>query len=157
MSAQSRRGCSLAYTDTDDFKEMIGEKVFPKIVIDDVRIEGATKISGSVLHEVIETIQREEFEGGANWLQEIQESIRSPWQDEGFFEIWSSGESRLLFGDSTIEHCSVTIHLEEGLPYRLGTVPLSGNARLHPLFSSTSSNRQRRQLERLTTPCPPFP
>jgi outer membrane protein assembly factor BamA len=124
-SAQSRDPCSPAYTNSDEFKEMTGKKVFPKIIADDVQIVGATQIPVSVIQDVTAKARGREFDGGEDWLNEIQDSqVRDAWQDRGFFKVLTTAEPTLLFGDATTQHYAVIIHVEEGEQFYLGKVGL---------------------------------
>jgi outer membrane protein assembly factor BamA len=124
-SAQSddpSAGCRPGFASTDDFKEIIGEKVYPKIVIDSVQIDGAMRMPQSVI-DVIASIKEREFTGGSGWLEGIEEvGVQAAWQDQGFFRAEVTGESRLLIEDSTTQHYSLNIHVNEGIQYRLGEI-----------------------------------
>jgi outer membrane protein assembly factor BamA len=102
---------------------MTGKKVFPKIIVDDVQIDGATQIPVSVIQDVTAKARGREFDGGEDWLNVIQDSqVRDAWQDRGFFKVLATAEPTLLFGDATTQHYAVIIHVEEGEQFHLGKV-----------------------------------
>ena len=105
----------------DDFKEMTGRKVFPKIIIDNVIFEGPVHLPAAALEELVASIKQHPLDGDPNWLDEIEEVVlRGTWQDNGYFRAEVSGKSLLLGGDANFQHYSVTFHVDEGFQYRVG-------------------------------------
>jgi outer membrane protein assembly factor BamA len=115
-------GCPFGVS-CDDFKEMIGQKVFPKVIIDEVTFDGPVSIPPATLDALTKDLTSHEFDGDSKWLGEIEEmSVRAAWQDNGYFRAEVSGKSLLLGGDANFQHYSVTFHVDEGSQYRVGNM-----------------------------------
>jgi outer membrane protein assembly factor BamA len=94
-----------------------------KVVIDDVNFDGPIHLPNSIREQLITELKQREFDGDYDWLGEIQEvPVRGAWQDQGYFRVNSTAQARIISSDSTIQHVSVIVHVDEGLQYRLGDV-----------------------------------
>jgi hypothetical protein len=113
-------GCPPSVSD-DDFSEMTGKKVFPKVIVDDVIFDGPVHLPTAALNELVVLLKQKEY-GGNEWLDEIEESARGVWQDQGYFKARVTGQAIPLGGDADHQHFSVTIHVDEGPQYRLGSI-----------------------------------
>ena len=95
----------------------------PKIIIDDLKFEGAIHLPQEILSRLIAEIKNTEFEGGSRWLSEMAEvPVTSAWQNQGYFTVQVTSESQVLSRDSASQHVSVTVHVKEGPQYRLGEI-----------------------------------
>ena len=105
-------------------KEMQGKKVYPKIIVDDVKFDGPFHVPNpSDEPEIISDLKQHVFDHGQEGLDEISEvEIERAWQDQGFFKVVATGQMKVLSADSNFEHVVITIHVEPGLQYRLGNV-----------------------------------
>lgn len=122
LSPNPGRGCPSGVT-CEDFKEMIGKRIFPKIVIDHVTFDGPIHLPGAALEELLTSLKQREFDAGTKWLEEIEEvPIRSTWQDQGYFKVEVSGRAIPLGGDTKSQHFSVICHLDEGNQYLLEAI-----------------------------------
>jgi len=91
--------------------------------IEAIKFEGPIHLPAIVLDKLIAELKRHEFGSGSEWLDEIQEvPIRGAWQDNGYFKVMTTAESQLFDGDFTHLYFSVTVHVDEGLQYRLKNV-----------------------------------
>jgi outer membrane protein assembly factor BamA len=94
-----------------------------KVVIDAVNFDGPIHLPNSIREQLITELKQREFDGDYDWLGEIQEvPVRGAWQDQGYFRVNSTAQARIISSDSTIQHVSVIVHVDEGLQYRLGDV-----------------------------------
>ena len=108
---------------SDAFKEMAGKTV-PKMIVDDVKFDGPAHLpDSSEEREVISELKQHVFDHGSDGLNEVLEvRIRGAWQDQGFFKVIATGQTEVVYADSTYEHVVITIHVDQGLQYRLGDV-----------------------------------
>jgi outer membrane protein assembly factor BamA len=125
--AQSQQGQTHMHSprdvSPDEFKELIGKKVYPKIIIDDVKFEGADLPDSKKENEVVEQLKQHEFDGGSDWLNVILEvPILDAWQESGFFNAQASGEFQVVSTGPEYEHVIITVQVKKGLRYRLGEV-----------------------------------
>jgi outer membrane protein assembly factor BamA len=114
--------CSPSCLSADEFKEMVGEKVYPKIIIDDVKFDGSSRLLDSNAEQAIITeLKHHEFDGGSHWLDEILEvPVRNAWEKQGYFKVIVHGQTQVMSADSTYEHVVITIRINQGLKYWLG-------------------------------------
>jgi hypothetical protein len=128
IRGQSQQGkpqsCSPSCVSTDEFREMTGEKVYPKIIVDAVKFDSPVHLPDSNEEpEIISELKQHVFDRGSEGLDEVLEvRIRSAWQDQGFFKVLASGQMHVVSSDSTCEHVTITIRVNPGLQYRLGDV-----------------------------------
>jgi outer membrane protein assembly factor BamA len=112
--------CPPSCLSSDEFKELLGIKVYPKIVVDDVKFDGPTHLPDvSTEQELITKLKHREFDAGSEWLEEILFPVRNAWSDLGYFNAEATGQSQVVSADSTYEHVVVTIRVNEGPQYRL--------------------------------------
>jgi outer membrane protein assembly factor BamA len=113
-----------ASVSTDEFNELTGKKVYPKVIIDDVKFEGPAHLPESGQEQAtIAELKHHEFDAGLDWLSEILEvPIQGAWQDQGFFKVKATGQTQVVSEDSAYKHVEIIIHVDEGLRYRLGDV-----------------------------------
>ena len=91
--------------------------------IEVIKFEGQVHLPAIVLDKLIAELKQHGFGSGYWWLDEIQEvPIRSAWQDNGYFKVMTTAESHLIDGDFAHLYFSVTVHVDEGLQYRLANV-----------------------------------
>ncbi|HKO03755.1 MAG TPA: POTRA domain-containing protein [Candidatus Acidoferrales bacterium] len=88
--------------------------------IDAVRFEGTTDFPDSLRQELISGLLQKRFMASEDWRREVENTVRSAWQDQGFFTVTVDPEFQLLSGDEKQQHYSAFIRIDEGLQYRLG-------------------------------------
>ena len=108
------------------------EKLPPprRIQIKEVVIQGATQMPQSVQRELIETLKKRTFEDQGNkWIEEIQEiDARAVWQNHGYFTVQVSVKTDVETVAPELTRAKLTIHVEEGLQYRLGKLTFKNTA-----------------------------
>jgi len=116
------KACPAANVSNDDFREMQGLKVYPKIIVDDVTFDGPDRLPAGVDEaEVISDLKRHVLERGQDGLDEVMEiRIRGAWEDQGFFKVLAKGDMRFVSSDDELKHAVITVHVDKGLQYRLG-------------------------------------
>lgn len=116
----------------DDMREEVRAKIAATegvpapgqtVVIDEVKFDGPTRMPDSVRERVVAELKQRSFEANSDWLPEIESvSIRGAWLDEGFFKVAPTATVQVISTDRAVQHVSLTVHLDEGLQYRLGDV-----------------------------------
>ena len=116
--------CSPLCVSTDEFREMTGKKVFPKMIVDGVKFDSPIHLPDSSEEpEIISEIKQHMFDYGQEGLDEVLEvRIRNAWQDQGLFKVLAWSQTKVVSSDSTYEHVLVTIHVDPGKQYRLDSV-----------------------------------
>jgi outer membrane protein assembly factor BamA len=113
-------GCPSSSKVSDD--ESVDE-VGPKVVVDELTFDGPIHLTYSDLEPAIERLNQIGRSPNSDWLDEFLEtSIRSAWQDRGYFKVLVDGRAEPRGGDAAHQHFSVTLHVDEGLQYRLGSL-----------------------------------
>ena len=121
QSPPSSARCSPPSVTSNDKTELTGEKILPKVVIDSVVFDGPTSLSSSVRDRLVaELKEHAAHSAGTRWLEEWNEVVvKDAWRDAGFFKITSTAEAQIIISDATEQHVSVTVHVDEGMQYRL--------------------------------------
>ena len=106
---------------SDDQAELIGKKVRAKVIVDSVVFDGPTSLPSSIREELIADLKKHAaLSSGSEWLEEWNEvAVRGAWMNEGFFKMTSRPEAKIVSSDATEQHVSVTVHVDEGMQYRL--------------------------------------
>lgn len=95
----------------------------PRIIVDDVKFDAPIHLSNSAREQLLSRLKQDEIHDSPRWLDEVQEALlRAAWQDEGFFKADPTATAEILSDDSTAKHVSITVHVNEGLQYRLGSI-----------------------------------
>jgi hypothetical protein len=108
----------------DELKEITGKKVYSKIIVDDVKFDSPVHLPDSNEEpEIISELKQHMFDRGSDGLDEILEvGIRYAWLNQGYFKVMATGQTQIVFSNSTYEHAVITIHVDPGQQYRLGDV-----------------------------------
>jgi outer membrane protein insertion porin family len=111
--------CLCGRIQGDDWK-----KVYPKIIVDDVKFDGPVHLPNpSDEPGIISDLKRHMFDRGQEGLDEVLEvGIRGAWEEQGFLKVLVDGHSKVVSSDSMYEHVIVTIRVDPGQKYRLGSL-----------------------------------
>ncbi len=139
--------CTAELRSTDEFKEMTGKKVWPKIIIDAVDFDGPTHVPEEERAQLVESLKRKEFDGDPKWLEEFEQQVRGFWQDRGYFKVAVTAQAQPQYGDSTYQHVAVTTHIDEGPQYRLEQIRFSESSYVS-YFDHSSVNPGHPQLRK---------
>jgi outer membrane protein assembly factor BamA len=120
-STNPRSGCP-SIVPCDDFKEMTGKKVFPKVVIEDITFNGPVHLPAANVESLVTSLTHHELDGDHNWLEKIEEAVLSVWQDQGYFKAEVKAQALPLGGDATYQHFSIALHINEGGLYRFEAI-----------------------------------
>jgi len=95
----------------------------PIVVIDVVHFDGPIHASRSARSGFIREANQAALPADDDWLGEFQEvSLRGWLQNHGYYNVKVTAESHLNSGDSQHQHFSVSVHVDEGLQYRLSGI-----------------------------------
>ena len=121
QSPSSPLRCSPASLPSDENAQSVGEKVLPKVVVDSVVLDGPTSLPKSIREQLVADLREHSApSAGTDWLEEWSEgAMRDAWMNEGFFKMTSTAKAQIISSDATEQHVSVTVHLDEGIQYRL--------------------------------------
>lgn len=107
------------------------------IIIDDVAFDGPTRMPDSVRERLVAEIKQRSYDADSSWLEEIEDaSILGAWQDEGFIKALPSARAQTVSTDRTVRHVLLTVHVDEGLQYKLGDVRFRSSDPAVPLVFS---------------------
>lgn len=94
-----------------------------RIVVDELKFDAPIHLSDSAREQLLFRLKHDEIHDSPQWLDEVQEArLRAAWQDEGFFKAEPTATAEILSADSTVKRVSITVHVNEGLQYRLGSI-----------------------------------
>jgi outer membrane protein assembly factor BamA len=93
----------------------------PQIYIDSLTFDGPIHLSAAGLKQLLGTVKDNKFNSDFTSPEEIEEWLRNPWGDEGYFEAKVKVEAKPV-GSGDDGRRAITAHVDEGLQYRLGRV-----------------------------------
>ena len=127
----------------EEVRAKIAATAVPRIVvIDDVKFDGPTHLPDATRGRLVAELTQRSYDADSRWLEEIQDrSIRDVWQDEGFLKVLPTARAQTVRTDGTVQHVSLTVHIEEGLQYKLGDVRFLSSDLAVPLIFSTEELR----------------
>ena len=92
----------------------------PRIYIDSLTFDGPIHLSAASLKQLLSTVKDNKFNSDFTSPEEIEEWLRSPWRNEGYFKVEVSVKAAPVGGDDG--RYAITAHVDEGLQYRLGRI-----------------------------------
>src|SRR5580700_11311176 len=91
QTPSSSARCSSPSLPSDEKVELIGEKAFPKVVVDSVVFDGTTSLPSSIRGQLISELESKEISASSERLEEFNEiAVRGAWGDQGFFKMTST-------------------------------------------------------------------
>ena len=106
----------------EEIKQMQGETPRPRVTIDTVTFQGAIHLPKPSTAQVAARFEHATFDRDSSWLEALQEAVTDAWQQHGYFYAKVSAQTRVLSGDSTDQRVSVTVHVDDGVQYRLAEI-----------------------------------
>jgi outer membrane protein assembly factor BamA len=117
MSAQTTAKLPSRCSDYAD--PVKGLEFFP-LVIDDVKLDGTLTMPLAERQRFVASLVRHEKCVTSDWLDEIEEiETRNFWEDRGYFKVAVTADANILDEHSATQHAVVTVHIKEGIQYRL--------------------------------------
>jgi hypothetical protein len=129
-----------------ELKEAQGAPPQKIVVIDSVTFDGPISLPPAVRDKMVAELKQQEFDDDPNsgWIDEIAEVwIRGTWQDQGYFKVEESVRAKVRGSDSTHEHVALTVHVDEGLRYFLGSAEFRSADPDEPLIFPKADLRKR--------------
>jgi hypothetical protein len=118
------------------------------IVIDDVKFDAPIHLQNSARQRLLAEIRQRCYDADSGWLGDIQDgSIRGAWADEGFFNVAPIATAQVISEDSAVQHILLTVHVDEGLQYKLGEVGIRSSNPDDPLIFSSDELRKLIHLQ----------
>jgi len=93
----------------------------PQIYIDSLTFDGPIHLSAASLKQLLTTMKENKFSTDFTSPEEIEEWLRGPWRDEGYFKVEVSVQAAPVGGGYDGRY-AITAHVDEGLQYRLGRI-----------------------------------
>jgi hypothetical protein len=119
----------------------------PVIVVDEVVFDGVTEMPATERANLTKKLKAMRVKADDDGLQEQQSVIASWWQDHGYYRA----EVRINASPTALEagqqHVSLTIHVDEGDQYRLGSVNFRSSEPSEPLVFPESQLKHLVQLQ----------
>lgn len=94
---------------------------YPKIKIERVEFIGESVLLDSIRDELTRALQTER-EGRPEWRNELEEIVRSAWQDRGYFRADFRTETILLSQSDSHQTLALRVHVNDGMLYRLDDI-----------------------------------
>jgi hypothetical protein len=93
----------------------------PQIYIDSLTFDGPIHLSATRLKQLLTTVKDNKFSTDFTSLKEIEDWLRKPWLDEGYFRVEVSVQGTPV-GSGDDGRYAITAHVDEGLQYRVGRI-----------------------------------
>ena len=98
------------------------------VSITELTLEGATQVPVEEQDRIAASIKMRDFNGSAEAAKlGALDLVREAWQNDGFFKVEASGESRVLTSNPVSSRIALTIEIREGEQYRLEGITFRGN------------------------------
>jgi len=100
----------------------------PKVRFVSITFAPGTHISQNIRDRIVFPIKAHTFYDGSerSWLQEIQDvGVKGALQDAGYLKATVRADAHLLTSTPRLHRYALTLHIEEGLQYRLGDVHIN--------------------------------
>ena len=119
---QSERSCAASSASDD------AQPSGPEISIAEVIFSGAFQMATPDQDEIAASIKQRTR---GNSLDEVTdeglETARADWQNQGYFKVQVSGEARILTSTPVSQRVALSVHVDEGLRYRLAEITFKHN------------------------------
>jgi hypothetical protein len=113
----------LAPASVDENTESQNERALPKVIVDSVVFDGPISLPTAIRDQVIADLTQRGYSINSELLDEWNEvGIRGAWQDQGYFKMTSTVKAQIISAGATEQHVLVTVHVDEGLQYRLSEI-----------------------------------
>jgi hypothetical protein len=91
-----------------------------KNYVDSVTFDAPVSLTSAELQPAITLLKDSLFERDPEWLGKVQDALREPWRDQGYFSVEVTVRAVPVGGDDG--RYAITAHVDEGLQYRLGHI-----------------------------------
>jgi outer membrane protein insertion porin family len=91
-------------------------------------VSGPLQMPASEQDQIFASITQRSYVGSFDEVkEEVEERLRDEWQKRGFFKVQVSSDGNVLTMSPVRERIVLTVHIEEGLQYRLGQIAFKNN------------------------------
>ena len=118
----------------DDKAELTGEKVRPRVIVDSLVFDGPTSLPTSIREQLVTDLnEKTSLSADTNWVEWWNDVvIRDAWMNEGFFKMTSTAKAQIIRSDAIEQHVAVTVHVDEGIQYRLKDIRFGKEPQIVP-------------------------
>ena len=89
---------------------------------------GPLQMPASETEQISTSITQRSYVGSFDEVkEEVEERLRLEWQNRGYFKVQVSSDGNVLTMSPVRERIVLTVHIEEGLQYRLGQIAFKNN------------------------------
>lgn len=100
----------------------------PDISIAEVAFLGALQMPASDQEQIAASLKQRRYAGDLDGVvDELLERVRAAWQDRGYFKVQVSGNAKILTSSPVEQRIALSVHVDEGLQYRLGKIRFRNN------------------------------
>jgi hypothetical protein len=130
----SARCFPLLSLTSDDKAELTGEKVRPRVIVDSLVFDGPTSLPTSIREQLVTDLnEKTSLSADTNWVEWWNDVvIRDAWMNEGFFKMTSTAKAQIIRSDAIEQHVAVTVHVDEGIQYRLKDIRFGKEPQIVP-------------------------
>jgi outer membrane protein assembly factor BamA len=116
----------------------------PRIYIDSLTFDGPIHLSATRLKQILTTTKENKFNTDFTSPEAIEEWLRGPWLDEGYYKVKVGVEAKPVGGGYDGRY-AITAHVDEGLQYRVGRIEFRAvpDSELDTSYSSTGITLSR--------------
>ncbi len=109
--------------------------------IDEIRLEGETRLTNSELETIAEGLKRDSWviEDGA--VESVAHNAKKEWSDRGYFRAEVTATAQQLSHDPTSEHVAVILHVNAGRQYRAGEIRFMTSENQRPVIPADELRR----------------
>jgi hypothetical protein len=119
----------------------------PRVFIDSVKIVGGDSLPPAVRHRVLGSLKSGELAPGPfseDWLRELEEmGPRRPLREAGYFRANVTAEGQVQKDDAVSQRVELTLHVDEGPRYHLGSIQFQSASDSTPLAFPFETLRQQ--------------
>jgi outer membrane protein assembly factor BamA len=128
-------------------EESVEEIPRPRVSIDSVKFVGTDSLSPAVRHRVLGSLKSSELAPGPfshDWLRELEEmGPRRALREAGYFRANVVAEAQIQKVDVGSQHLDVTLRIDEGPLYHLGSIQFRSASDSNPLAFAFETLRQQ--------------
>jgi len=115
----------------------------PRVIVDVISFENSAAIPESAQKLLTTAIRSHELEGYQGWVDELNETgLHGVLQDHGYFRAETTTKARIVSPYSNIEHVSLSVRVDLGLQYRLGSLQFRSVDPERPIVFSADRLRE---------------
>jgi TonB family protein len=129
MSEDRARMQSRIYKDPEGHDPRVCRPLFssdgeqrsgPVVTIAELGFEGSLLMTAADRGQISDSIRQRTYSGNsAELTSQVLEKVKAAWQEHGYSDVQVRGDTKILSSSPANEQVAVTVHVDEGLQYRL--------------------------------------